>query len=238
MEKRANGNFLFPRRAMELIFKGYFLERILHLKNTRQLKIEDETDFEKTLQTVRYKRWNVYAKAPFAGPRQIMEYLGRYTHKVAITSHRILEISDTSIRFKYKDYQDGNKQKIMTLSHEEFLRRFEQHILPKGFVKIRHSGFLSHQNKTARLESICSQLKIAPPPPKVELPVEVLAMIKYGVDISLCSVCKTGRLELVETYINIAQQGVCLVNAADLHNKGSPRKIKRPIKQTAWQQQT
>src|SRR5690554_7692027 len=71
--------------------------------------------------------------------------------------------------FKVEDYRDGNKQKLMTLSHEEFLRRFEQHILPKRFVKIRHSGFLSHQNKNERLEKICKQLKIAIPPPKVEL---------------------------------------------------------------------
>lgn len=231
-EKRKNGNFLFPRRAMEKIFKGYFLDKLQVLFQRGKIRIKDENEFLKIVQEVQFIKWNVYAKAPFAGPRQIMEYLGRYTHKVAITSHRILEISDTTITFKYKDYQDGNKQKVKTLSHEEFLRRFEQHILPKCFVKIRHSGFLSHQNKNERLSSICSQLEITPPPPKVKLPVAVLAMIKYGVDISLCSVCKTGRLELVETYINIAQQGVCLVNAAELRNRGSPRKIQRPIKQT------
>ncbi|MCO5248180.1 MAG: transposase [Chitinophagales bacterium] len=159
-EKRKNGNFLFPRRAMEKIFKGYFLEKLQALSSSGKLEIADETSFFKTLEEVQFIKWNVYAKAPFAGPRQIMEYLGRYTHKVAITSHRILEITDTTITFKYKDYQDGNKQKEMPLSHEEFLRRFEQHILPKGFVKIRHSGFLSHQNKNERLSSICSELDL------------------------------------------------------------------------------
>ncbi|MBS1643395.1 MAG: IS91 family transposase, partial [Bacteroidetes bacterium] len=180
-EKRANGNFLFPRRAMEMIFKGYFLDKLQALFTSKKLKTKDAKGFENTLQTVRYIKWNVYAKRPFGGPQQVLEYLGRYTHKVAITTHRILNISDTDITFKYKDYQDGNKQKEMTLSHEEFLRRFEQHILPKGFVKIRHSGFLSHQHKTKRLKSICQQLAIAPPPPKVKLPVSVLAMMKYGV---------------------------------------------------------
>jgi hypothetical protein len=226
-EKRANGNFLFPRKAMEKIFKCYFLEKLLYLKNTKQLKVEDETSFEKTLQTVRFKKWNVYAKRPFGGPQQVLAYLGRYTHKVAITTHRILQITETEITFKYKDYKDGNKPKEMTLSHEEFLRRFEQHILPKGFVKIRHSGFLSHQNKTARLENICQQLKIAPPAPKVKLPVAVLAMMKYGVDIGLCTVCKTGRIERVASYINIAKEGLQLVNVSELQNRGSPRKLQR-----------
>ena len=224
-EKRANGNFLFPRRAMEKIFKCYFLEKLLYLKNTKQLKVEDETSFEQTLQTVRFKKWNVYAKRPFGGAQQVLAYLGRYTHKVAITTHRILQITETEITFKYKDYKDGNKPKEMTLSHEEFLRRFEQHILPKGFVKKRHSGFLSHQNKTERLENICKQLEIAPPPPKVKLPVAVLAMMTYGVDIGLCTVCKTGRIERVASYINIAKEGVQLVNVSELQNRGSPRKL-------------
>lgn len=103
-EKRKNGNFLFPRRAMEKIFKGYFLDKLQVLFTSGKLEIADETSFFKTLEEVQFIKWNVYAKAPFAGPRQIMEYLGRYTHKVAITSHRILEITDTTITFKYYDY--------------------------------------------------------------------------------------------------------------------------------------
>ena len=224
-EKRQNGNFLFPRRPMEKIYKGYFLEKLQVLHQQKALKVEDEKGFNKTIQQVRYIKWNVYAKAPFAGPQQIIEYLGRYTHKVAISTNRIQEITDHTITFSYKDYQDGNKQKLMTLSHEEFLRRFEQHILPKGFVKIRHSGFLSHQHKGKRLAMICEQLNIATPPPKVKLPVSVLAAAKYGVDITQCSICKTGKLVLVATYINIAKEDVHLVNADELHTRGSPRKI-------------
>jgi hypothetical protein len=176
---------------------------------------------------VRYIKWNVNIQSPFGGSQPVLNYLGRYTHKVAITSHRILSIDDTNITFMYKDYKDGDKQKQMTLSHEEFLRRFEQHILPKGFVKIRHSGFLSHQHKTERLKSICEQLQLSPPPPKVKLPVATLAAMKYGVDITQCSVCKTGKLELVATYVNVAREGVCLVNAADLHSRGSPKKLQK-----------
>lgn len=114
----------------------------------------------------------------------------------------------------------------MSLTHAEFLRRFEQHILPRGFVKIRHSGFLSHQNKGERLAAICQQLEIAAPAPKVALPVEVLAAMTYGIDIKTCSVCKVGRLALKGSYVNIASVGVELVNVNELHSRGSPKKIR------------
>lgn len=201
------------------------MEKLSKLKINGTLKIEDDTAFENTLLEVRYKKWNVYAKAPFGGPEQVLEYLGRYTHKVAISTHRIKEITNESITFSYKDYKDKNKQKLMTLSHEEFLRRFEQHILPKRFVKIRHGGFLSHQNKNERLKSICEQLKIATPPLKIQLPVQVLAAMTYGTDITQCSVCKIGKLELLNSYVNVTKVGVKLVNTKDLNTRGSPRKI-------------
>ena len=221
--KRTKGNFLFPRRAMEKIFKGYFLEKLRTLYTSKKIEVVDAQSFENELNTVSKFKWNVYAKAPFGGPSQIVEYLGRYTHKVAISTHRILEINEKSITFKYNNYADGHMQKEMTLSHEEFLRRFEQHILPRGFVKIRHSGFMSHQNKTERLSKICAQLCITPPPPKVELPVAILAAIKYGVDILQCPSCKVGKLFLAETYINTAAFGVNFVNIKDLKNRGSPK---------------
>ena len=222
-QKRKSGNFLFPRRAMELLFKGYFLEKLQQLKDKGELEIRAAADYKNPIKQVQHLKWNVYAKAPFAGPEQIIEYLGRYTHKVAITSHRITDIGATHITFRYKDYQDGHKSKLMTLTHEEFLRRFEQHILPKGFVKIRHSGFLSPQNKGERLAAIGLQLKIAPPPPKVEMPASVLASVKYGVDLTQCSVCKQGKLELIATYINVGGKVTHLVNIKDLNNRGSPR---------------
>jgi hypothetical protein len=89
------------------------LEKLSKLKINGTLKIEDDTAFENTLLEVRYKKWNVYAKAPFGGPEQVLEYLGRYTHKVAISTHRIKEITNESITFSYKDYKDKNKQKFI-----------------------------------------------------------------------------------------------------------------------------
>ena len=98
--------------------------------------------------------WNVHANAPFGWPAQILEYLGRYTRKTVITAHRIKEITGTTITFTYKDYADGKKQKQLTLTHEEFARRFEQHILPKRFVKIRHGGYLAHNGKNKHIAAI------------------------------------------------------------------------------------
>lgn len=219
-EKRSNGRFLFPRRAMEKIYKGYFLERLRKYITDKLLFIEDEEALENALSIVSGKKWNVYAKAPFGGPVQIIEYLGRYTHKVAITAHRILHIGEEEISFKYKDYHDGHKQKIMTLSHEEFLRRFEQHILPKGFVKIRHAGFLHSKEKTKRIQSVCGQLQLPPPMPKVVVPVAVRLLLRTGKDITVCHKCGHGKMILVKTLIY--HNGI-LVDAGALRIRGSPK---------------
>ena len=219
-EKRSNGRFLFPRRAMEKIYKGYFLDQLKKYIANGSLKHTGRATVEKILSIVGQKKWNVYAKAPFGGPAQIIEYLGRYTHKVAITAHRIIEINDSHISFKYKDYCDGNKQKIMMLSHAEFLRRFEQHILPKGFVKIRHAGYLHARNKMQRIGAVCSQLKLPAPMQRVHTPVALRLLLQTGKDITLCPVCKQGKMELVKTFI---YHHGCLVDAAQLHNRGSPK---------------
>jgi Putative transposase/Transposase zinc-binding domain len=219
-EKRSNGRFLFPRRAMEKIYKGYFLEQVRKYITGGTLQFCDSKAVENILTTIGAKKWNVYAKAPFGGPAQIIEYLGRYTHKVAVTAHRILTINDSHISFKYKDYANNNKQKIMTLEHAEFLRRFEQHILPKGFVKIRHAGYLHAKNKMERIAAVCKQLKLPAPTQRVRTPVNIRLLLQTGKDITLCPVCKHGKMELVKTFIY--HHGY-LVDAAQLRNRGSPK---------------
>jgi hypothetical protein len=219
-EKRSNGRFLFPRRSMEKIYKGYFLEQLKKYIADGSLKHTGRETVEKILSIVGQKKWNVNAKAPFGGPAQIIQYLGRYTHKVAITAHRILHIDNCNISFKYKDYADGNKPKIMTLSHAEFLRRFEQHILPKGFVKIRHAGYLHPKGKMERIGAVCSQLKLPASMQRVHIPVALRLLLQTGNDITLCPVCKKGKMELVATFI---YHHGCLVDAAQLRNRGSPK---------------
>ena len=197
-EKRKRNNFLFPKAAMQKIFKGFFMHqlRVLFKKQLIQL---DNADFQKLISAIGYKKWNVYAKKPFGGPQQVVEYLGRYTHKVAITHHRILSIEDQAISFRYKDYSDADKMKEMTLSHPEFLRRFEQHILPKGFVKIRSYGFLKNYNKSKRLNELRVKMNLPPAPPKVRIPVQQRMLEKYGKDISRCPKCEKGTMRLMET---------------------------------------
>ena len=104
----------------------------------------------------------MYAKAPFGGPQAVIEYLGRYTHKVAISNHRIQSINDEAgtVSFDYKDYADGGKQKQMTLSIDEFIRRFEQHILPERFTKIRTYGYLANRNRHQCINKVLSKMKL------------------------------------------------------------------------------
>jgi hypothetical protein len=222
-EKRSNGRFLFPRRSMEKIYKGYFLDHLRKYIADKSLVFSNREELENLLEIVGQKKWNVYAKAPFGGPAQIIEYLGRYTHKVAITAHRILQIDDSHISFKYKDYADGNKQKIMKLSHAEFLRRFEQHILPKNFVKIRHAGYLHAKNKMERIAAICQELQLPAPMQKVYVPVSLRLLLQTGKDVMTCPVCGKGQMKHVKTFI---YHNGALIDITQLRNRGSP-KLKR-----------
>ena len=230
-EKRANGNYLFPKPVMEKEYKLYFLKKLQTLLEQQKIQTADTSDLKITIERLSKIRWNVHANAPFGGPAQILEYLGRYTHKTAITAHRIKEITSTSITFTYKDYRsigtgnaDEKKQKPMTLSHEEFARRFEQHILPKRFVKIRHGGYLAHNGKNKRIAAIHQQLNLPKPMPKVIIPFSLQMLQRTGKDYTLCPTCKVGTMEIIASYLNHNGR---LVNIKDLtrnktKNKASP----------------
>jgi hypothetical protein len=196
--KRENNQFLIPVGALRKVFKGLMMKGIRQLYQSQKLKTTG-IDLDKLLQAVGYQKWNIYAKAPFKDAQGVVDYLGRYTHKIAITRHRVKQITQTDITFQYRDYKDGNKTKEMTLSHSEFARRFAQHVLPKRFVKIRHYGYLQNQNRSQRLAQIREKLKIPQPGPKVKIPSSLRLLEKYGVDIFKCPHCKTGRLEMVAT---------------------------------------
>jgi hypothetical protein len=190
--KRKNNRFLFPQKSMATMFKAMFMEGL-----EKDSAISWCADKNAVLKAIRFKKWNVYAKAPFGSPDRVVEYLGRYTHKIAITRHRILEVNATHVRFSYRDYADGSKTKQMWLGHEEFIRRFEQHILPRRFVKIRHFGYLRLQGKTERLALIRSSLDMQPAKPKVIIPFRIRMLEKYGRDIHKCPCCEHGRMETI-----------------------------------------
>jgi hypothetical protein len=197
------------------------------LITNRQLQTEGIA-VEELIQQAGYKSWNVYAKAPFGNVASVVEYLGRYTHKVAITRHRIISITDADVTFRYKDYADGNKQKEMTLSIAAFLRRFEIHFLPKRFVKIRHYGFLQNHGKTKRLNAVRKEMKLQPLPPKVQVPVALRMLEQYGHDISLCPKCKQGRLILIaivypgQMAVKLPAELTTFDKQVTLRNKASP----------------
>jgi hypothetical protein len=190
--KRKNNRFLFPEKSMANMFKAMFMAVL-----EKDSSILWNNDKNAVLKAIRFKKWNVFAKAPFGSPDRVVEYLGRYTHKIAITKHRILEVNGSHVRFSYKDYADGSKTKQMLLPHAEFLRRFEQHILPKKFVKIRHFGYLRLQGKRERLAQIRSSLDMESAKPKVKIPFQIRMLEKYGKDISRCPCCGIGRMEVV-----------------------------------------
>jgi hypothetical protein len=169
----------------------------------------------------------VYTKAPFGSIATVVEYLGRYTHKTAITKHRIRSITEHSVTFNYKDYTDGSKQKTMTISIAEFLRRFELHFLPGRFIKIRHYGFLQNHGKTVRLNAARKQLQLPPLPPKINIPVAVRLLEKYGTGITLCPKCKQGKLLLAaivypSIFKPIAAKAITETTRVSQRNKASP----------------
>jgi hypothetical protein len=132
----------------------------------------------------------VYAKPPFAGPEQVLGYLGRYTHRVAIANSRLVGLDDGQVSFTWKDYRQDGKTKVMTLAADEFIRRFLQHTVPDGFHRIRHIGFLANRHRTAKL-ALCRDLLAAPPSPDPEPPRRWQDRLRdlTGHDIDVCPCC-------------------------------------------------
>lgn len=151
---KCQGKYLFSVKAMGKVFRARFIDR---------LKKALPQAMEPTMVDALYKKdWVVYAKRPFNGPHSVIEYLGRYTHKIAIANHRITDISDNQVTFRYKDYRQRALTKTMTLDGLEFIRRFAMHILPKAFVRIRHYGILSSTTKQHCAVTIKDQIPVAP----------------------------------------------------------------------------
>jgi len=152
-------SFFLPVRVLSRRFRRLFVESLEKAFEEGQLKffsslqeLDDRKAFLRYLAPLPKKKWVVYAKKPFAGPQQVLDYVGRYTHRVAISNNRILNIEDGQVTFRYKDYRDGSQQKTMTLSADEFIRRFLLHVLPAGFHRIRYYGFLGNRYRKEKLQ--------------------------------------------------------------------------------------
>ena len=199
--KKVKNNFLFHTTALMQVYRGRFLYHLQQLKASKQIQWQgDDASWNGLLKEMAAIDWVVYAKPPFGGPAQVVEYLGRYTHKVAISNNRIKSISaEGKVLFSYKDYADGNTQKDMALPAPEFIRRFEQHILPKGFTKIRHYGYLSNRDRSKRIAAILQQLKLPLPKPVISYDYATGKLVRYGVNVHPCKYCTVGKLSLVMT---------------------------------------
>jgi len=148
---RTDGKFLFSVKALSKVFRAKYCEK---------LKTKNSIAYKQIRQELWKKPWVVFAKKPFGSPKAVVEYLGRYTHKIAISNHRIKDVDVQHVTFDYKDYRVAGVKKQMTLTHEEFIRRFALHILPKRFVKIRHYGFLSSTWKRQKLNLLQEKMQV------------------------------------------------------------------------------
>ncbi len=199
--RHSHRKFFVPVKALSKVFRAKFIDLLKKEYSDESLRIPDidnGTDYNdfKELKSLLYSfNWNVFTKKAFKGSGQVIEYLGRYTHRVAISNSRIISLNNGKVKFKYKDYRDSNKWKIMELSAIEFIRRFVQHILPNGFYKIRYFGLLAIINRKTKLDNCFRLLRVIMSIPKFEgLQWHEIIEIISGKDIFNCPVCKNGRL--------------------------------------------
>ena len=201
----ASRNYLFRVESLAKEFQRRYLNKLKRAygKNTLSFhgkaeRYKDEKQFMGLLSVLWDTQWITYAKQPFGGPAQVLEYLGRYTHRVAITNNRIIAIDNGMVRFSYRDRSDGDKEKELTLSADEFIRRFLLHVLPSGFTKIRYYGFLAHANKKTCIALIRTLIG-APTADaqKLEESVQQMMLRLTGVDICCCPQCGEGTMVYV-----------------------------------------
>lgn len=198
---RSKGKYLFPAKALSDVFRAKFVAGM------RKWAKEDSIHIPQSLYDSLFeKNWVVYAKNLFLGPKQVIEYIGRYSHRIAITNHRIIAIDNGKVSFKWKDYKDNDKQKEMTLDAIEFVRRFNQHILPHGFIRIRHYGILSSRNKTSMLKAARKALgseinnDLTSIPEKEENDWKTICVERLGFDPDICPKCKKKTLIQIDIW--------------------------------------
>ena len=183
--------FFMPVRVLSRKFRGKFLH-YLKTENLmffgKQSYLGEPKHFLNLIDSCYSKQWVVYCKPPFKSAASVVEYLGRYTHRIAISNSRIINVDGGQVSFKWRDYRDNNQWKIMTISAKEFIRRFLMHVLPFRFMKIRHYGLLANRDKTKKI-TLCKQLTLTPVTDKFSAsPLDLLSRM-FGRDFSLCVHC-------------------------------------------------
>jgi len=203
--------FFLPVRVLSRLFRRLFLEQLRQAFADGKLRffnnlaaLQGPDAFASYLAPVAQAEWVVYAKAPFGGPQQVLDYIGRYTHRVAISNNRLIDFADGQVAFAWKDYRHESRRKVMRLDAQEFVRRFLLHVLPTGFQRIRHYGLLANRYREIKLDH-CRQL-LAAPAPVVELPA---AQLDYrdryqrltSVSLRDCPHCGRGQMVRIESFL-------------------------------------
>jgi len=197
--------FLFPVMALSPVFRGKFVSGLKRLFRAGALKLcassaplAHPTAQRRLFNTLHEKPWVVYAKRPFSGPEQVLDYLGRYTHRVAISNNRLVSLNDTEVRFRYKDYAHGNRRKVLSLKPAEFIRRFLLHVLPSGFMRIRHYGLIANRAKREKLAAARTALD-HPSVAQTQQPesVEAFWLRVAHLDVHQCPHCHVGRMLVI-----------------------------------------
>ena len=202
--------FFLPVKVLGRVFRGKFLAGLRAAFDRGRLafhgklaELADADEFGRRLTASARTDWVVYAKPPFGGPQQVLKYLARYTHRVAISNRRLLDLEGGRVRFRYKDYARGGKRRTMELTATEFLRRFLQHVLPTGFVRIRSYGFLANRNRREKL-AVCRGLlargttaSVPPEDPSPAAPLGPAPGVTEARCATLCPVCGVGRMVVI-----------------------------------------
>ena len=198
---RCRVGYLFPVRALSQVFRGKYCALIERAHERGELKgigavpvLTSAQAFADYLRELREKAWVVYAKRPFAGPAQVIEYVGRYTHSVALSNHRIVAMDDETVSFRWKDYRDGEQVKVMRLAASEFIRRFLSHVLPSEFVRIRHYGILANGRRKEKLAR-CRELLAAPEGKPQSRAQQALVNEASDDEAARCERCMVGRMQ-------------------------------------------
>ncbi|MDY6839860.1 MAG: IS91 family transposase [Thermodesulfobacteriota bacterium] len=213
-EKRwigAEQEFFIPVKVLSAMFRGKFLDNLKKAYELDELKfpgkiahLKEGFSFQKLLSSLYGKNWIVYCKPPFKNPEDVVDYLGRYTHRVALSNDRIVKFDGERVTFRYRDSSDNNKTKLMTLNASEFIRRFLLHVLPDGFMKIRHYGILSNRSRKTKLARCRQLLGVAQDEgnEKQAKPSWQELLFKLtGIDPTVCPHCGKGKMVLKETLV-------------------------------------
>ncbi len=198
-------NFLFRVDKLSLVFREKFIDYLESAFASGDLifpgkiaLLETQRGFTRLIDSLRENQWVVYSKKPFAGPEQVLDYIGRYTHRVAISNNRIIDVRNRSVTFAYRDRKNGDVSRSMTLKVDEFIRRFLLHVLPEGFVRIRHFGAIANRCKKENIQRIRALTGVSEVlPEKTKKNTKDLMLELTGTDINVCPCCKDGTMMVV-----------------------------------------